>query len=163
MNLKNKVQIILEELDKLVRDHYKEDLISLIVFGSISRGTFREDSDIDLLIIANNLPNGRIKRINHFMPVEEKMESLLKSLELNQMYLSTIIKSPEEAIKGSPLFLDMIEDGIILYDKDNFFKDILNKLKENLQKLGAKRIRVGNIWYWKLKKDYKFGEEIKLL
>jgi hypothetical protein len=97
------------------------------------------------------------------MPVEEKMESLLKSLELNQMYLSTIIKSPEEAIKGSPLFLDMIEDGIILYDKDNFFKDILNKLKENLQKLGAKRIRVGNIWYWKLKKDYQFGEEIKLL
>ena len=163
MNLKNKVQIIIEELNKLVRDHYKDDLISLIVFGSIGRGTFREDSDIDLLIIANNLPNGRIKRINHFMTVEEKMESLLKSLELNQMYLSTIIKSPEEAIKGSPLFLDMIEDGIILYDKDNFFKDILNKLKENLQKLGAKRIRVGNIWYWKLKKDYQFGEEIKLL
>jgi len=163
MNLKNKVQIIIEELNKLVRDHYKDDLISLIVFGSIGRGTFREDSDIDLLIIANNLPNGRIKRINHFMLVEEKMESLLKSLELNQMYLSTIIKSPEEAIKGSPLFLDMIEDGIILYDKDNFFKDILNKLKENLQKLGAKRIRVGNIWYWKLKKDYQFGEEIKLL
>lgn len=163
MNLKNKVQIILEELNKLVRDHYKDDLISLIVFGSIGRGTFREDSDIDLLIIANNLPNGRIKRINHFMTVEEKMESLLKSLELNQMYLSTIIKSPEEAIKGSPLFLDMIEDGIILYDKDNFFKDILNKLKENLLKLGAKRIRVGNIWYWKLKKDYQFGEEIKLL
>jgi len=163
MNLKNKVQIILEELNKLVRNHYKDDLISLIVFGSIGRGTFREDSDIDLLIIANNLPNGRIKRINHFMTVEEKMESLLKSLELNQMYLSTIIKSPEEAIKGSPLFLDMIEDGIILYDKDNFFKDILNKLKENLQKLGAKRIRVGNIWYWKLKKDYQFGEEIKLL
>jgi len=163
MNLKNKVQIILEELNKLVRNHYKDDLISLIVFGSIGRGTFREDSDIDLLIIANNLPNGRIKRINHFMTVEEKMESLLKSLELNQMYLSTIIKSPEEAIKGSPLFLDMIEDGIILYDKDNFFKDILNKLKENLLKLGAKRIRVGNIWYWKLKKDYQFGEEIKLL
>ncbi|GIX41336.1 MAG: hypothetical protein KatS3mg129_1069 [Leptospiraceae bacterium] len=163
MNLKQKVKYILDHLKDITIQYYKENLISLIIFGSVGRGTFREDSDIDILIIANNLPDGRLKRVEQFHSVEIQIENLLNQYNLKQMYLSPIFKTPMEAQKGSPLFLDMIEDSIILYDKNNFFRSILHQLQSNLNKLGAKRIYKGNIWYWNLKQDYKFGEEIKLL
>lgn len=76
--------------------------------------------------------------------------------------ISAIIKSPEEVEKGSPLFLDMVEDARILLDEDGFFSVILEKLKGRLKALGAKRIWKGNAWYWVLKPDFKAGEVFEL-
>jgi hypothetical protein len=73
---------------------------------------------------------------------------------------SPVIKTPEEAEKISILYLDMVEDGIIIYDKDLFFERILSRLSGRLKELGAERIWVGKKWYWRLKKDYRFGEVI---
>jgi len=56
----------------------------------------------------------------------------------------------------------MIEDGIILYDKDNFFHEVLRRLRTRLEELGAEKIRVGKKWYWRLKRDYKFGDVIEI-
>ncbi|MEM3745221.1 MAG: hypothetical protein QW341_05655 [Candidatus Bathyarchaeia archaeon] len=39
---------------------------------------------------------------------------------------SPIMLSPEEASKIRPIYLDMVEDSIILYDKNGFFKSRLN-------------------------------------
>ncbi|MEM2206899.1 MAG: nucleotidyltransferase domain-containing protein, partial [Sulfolobales archaeon] len=33
---------------------------------------------------------------------------------------------------------------------------------EKLKELGAERVRCGRKWYWRLKRDYKFGEVIEL-
>ena len=144
---------------------YGERLISVVVFGSVARETQNFDSDLDLLIIAEGLPQGRMRRIREFEPVEEKIEPFLKFLQQNKginTYLSAIIKSPEEARGGSPLFLDMVEDAKILFDKDGFFEGILEKLKNRLRELGARRIWRGNAWYWDLKPDYKPGDVIEL-
>ena len=56
----------------------------------------------------------------------------------------------------------MAYDAIILYDKNQFFTKILQKLKERLKELGAERVRMGKKWYWVLKKDSKFGDTIEL-
>lgn len=56
----------------------------------------------------------------------------------------------------------MVEDAIILYDKDNFFENILNSLRRRLKELGAERKKLGKKWYWVLKKDYKIGEVIEI-
>jgi hypothetical protein len=39
------------------------------------------------------------------------------------------------------------------YDKADFFKGILEKLRMELNSLHAKRKRVGKKWYWDLKPD----------
>ncbi|MEM2499641.1 MAG: nucleotidyltransferase domain-containing protein, partial [Sulfolobales archaeon] len=75
---------------------------------------------------------------------------------------SPIIKSVSEAKKVSPIYLDMVEDAVVLYDRENFFTNILNNLREKLKELGAERVRCGRKWYWRLKRDYKFGEVIEL-
>jgi len=148
-----------------IRSFYGERLVSVILFGSVAREAQSFDSDLDLLVIAEGLPQGRMKRIREFGSVENKVEPFLKTLQQKEginTYISAIIKSPEEAEKGSPLFLDMVEDAKMLLDRDGFFGAVLERLRKRLKELGSKRIWQGNAWYWDLKPDYKPGDIIEL-
>jgi hypothetical protein len=148
-----------------IRSFYGERLVSVILFGSVAREAQSFDSDLDLLVIAEGLPQGRMKRIREFGSVENKVEPFLKTLQQKEginTYISAIIKSPEEAEKGSPLFLDMVEDAKMLFDRDGFFAAVLERLRKRLKELGSKRIWQGNAWYWDLKPDYKPGDVIEL-
>jgi predicted nucleotidyltransferase len=138
---------------------YGERLVSLAIFGSTGRGTARPDSDVDILIIADPLPNGRMRRVAEFEAVERRVRDLLAG---GMPFLSPIFKTPEEANLGSPLFLDMTEDARILYDRDEFFARRLDRLRERLAQLGSRRIWLGNAWYWDLKPDYNPGEIFEL-
>jgi len=155
---------LLNNMVKIMKEEFKDDLTSVVLYGSVARGDNRNDSDVDLLIIIKNLPkDSMLKRIRLF---ETKVEDKLNLDEYwkNGYYisLSPILKTPEEAEKISPLYLDMAYDAIILYDKNQFFTKILQKLKERLKELGAERVRIGKKWYWVLKKDSKFGDTVEL-
>ena len=76
--------------------------------------------------------------------------------------ISPIFKTVEEVERGSPLFLDMVYDLIVLFDKESFFKNYLNRLEKRLASLGSKRVIRGNAWYWILKPDYVYGDIIEL-
>lgn len=147
-----------------VKSFYGDMLVSFVVFGSVARETYRFDSDIDVLIIAEGLPKGRMKRVTQFLNVEDRIEPFLKSLQKEGINtcISPVFKTPEEAEAGSPLFLDMVEDASILFDRNGFFSKRLVRLRNRLRELGAKRVWKGNAWYWVLKPDYKPGEIIEL-
>ena len=152
---------ILEKLVECLKREFK--LVSVVVYGSVASGTAGRDSDIDILIIAENLPN-RYLRFKMFEKAEKCVEKDLEELRRKgfNLFLSPIIKSVEEARRITPLYLDMVEDAVILYDKNDFFQNILSRLKRRLRELGAKRVWLGKKWYWVLKKDYKFGEVINI-
>lgn len=76
--------------------------------------------------------------------------------------MSPVFKTPDEAVAGSPLFLDMVEDVEIHYDRDKFFEQRLDVLKKRLEDLGARRIWHGNAWYRDLKPDHTPGEVFDL-
>ena len=149
---------LLNRLTSLCKEHYGERLISLAVFGSVGRGTARPDSDIDLLLVIRDLPNGRIARVKEFAAIETTLDMNMQG----RIELSPVFKTPEEIANGSPLFLDMVEDVRMLFDRDDFFKSVLKDLKERLQKLGARRIWQGNVWYWDLKPDYIQGDVFEI-
>lgn len=146
------------------QDYYGERLVSLAVFGSVGRGTPRSDSDMDLLIVAEGLPNGRLKRADEFRSVETKLASQLAEARTVGLAaeLSPIFKTPAEVRQGSLLFLDMTEDARILHDRDNFLREALARFKEQLNRLGARRVWRGNVWFWDLKPDYKPGEVFEI-
>lgn len=77
-------------------------------------------------------------------------------------YISPIIKTPLEAAAGSPIFLDMVDDSVILYDRGEFFKKVLDKLRHRLNELGSKRVFKGSRWYWILKPGLKPGEVFEI-
>lgn len=56
----------------------------------------------------------------------------------------------------------MIEDGLILYDRDGFFQSFLGGFARRLQALGAQGVKRGDSWYWVLKQEYQEGEVFEL-
>ena len=138
--------------------------MTLAVFGSVARGTQRFDSDIDLVLICDSLPAGRIRRMEEFKLVEDRLEPVLLSLEKHGIStsLSPIFKTPEEVQRGSPLFLDLVEDARVLFDRNDFFRGYLDQLRDRLARLGARRVWHGNAWYWDLKPDFKPGDVFEI-
>jgi len=153
-----------ERLLQESRLFYDERLISLVLYGSVARRTMRPDSDIDLLIVADPLPVGRMARMREFDAIERALERDLAAAAKAGVHasLSPVIKTPEEVHYGSPLFLDMTIDARILFDRGGFFAVYLDGLRERLRALGSMRKRLGGGYYWVLKPDWKPGEEITL-
>jgi hypothetical protein len=139
---------------------YGPRLIAAVVYGSVGRGTPRSDSDVDLLIVADPLPVGRMRRVEEFAPVRQALADKIKSLERKGIFtrLSPIFKTPAEVHRGSLIFLDMIDDGRILADPSGFWRKFLRQFRRRLKKLGAKKIYDGDSWYWDLKPDYRPGD-----
>jgi predicted nucleotidyltransferase len=155
---------ILDTVCQVCLAHYGDGLISLAVFGSVARGTMRPDSDVDLLVVVNSLPRGRLARVRDFEAVEAAAAEVLSSAarEGIQTTLSPVLKAPEEVQKGSLLFLDMVDQAVILYDRDRFLRCYLDQLKARLEALGARRVYRRGGYYWLLKPDLKPGEGITL-
>lgn len=143
---------------------YGERLVSVVLFGSVGRGTSNPQSDIDLLIVAERLPKGRMQRVQEFGCIEQALQPLLSELSSIECHveLSPVFKSPEELMQGTPLMLDMVEDARILYDPSDFFGKALARLSNRLKQLRAKRVWRGNAWWWDLKPDYRSGEVFEI-
>ncbi|MEJ2779477.1 nucleotidyltransferase domain-containing protein [Stygiolobus sp. CP850M] len=153
---------LLEKLTKLLQEEFQDKLISVVLYGSIARGDNRKDSDIDLLLVIKDLPKTITERVILFDKVERKLDDDIMRLMDEGYYVtfSPILKTPEEAMRFSPIYMDMTEDAIILYDRNGFFRKVLEKTKKRLKELGFERVWLSKkSWYWR-KRDYKFGEII---
>jgi predicted nucleotidyltransferase len=153
---------VLSALRRSCEEVYGERLTTVAVFGSAGRGTARPDSDLDLLLVAEPLPDGRMRRVDEFAAVEKRLSDLLAPEAGAAPLLSPVLKTPAEVGHGSPLFLDMTEDARILFDRRSFFARELDRLRKRLADLGARRVWLGNAWYWDLKPDYRPGEVFEL-
>jgi uncharacterized protein len=162
--LARRVDLLVADVAQRVQQHYGPRLVSLVVFGSMGRGTPRPDSDLDLLIVADGLPRGRRARVEEFEVIERAVAPRLvaERREGFPIELSPVFKTPDEVLAGSPLFLDMVDDAKVLFDRDGFFAGALSRLRERLARLGARRIWRGNAWYWDLKPDYRPGDVFQL-
>lgn len=169
---------LIKNLDKISQERYVKVLCdafhllshslritSMALYGTVARGTARDNSDIDMLVISNDFSGSIGRRIDLLLQVEKGLEDELSWLRRHGIYtgFSFYPLTEEEASRKPLLFLDMTEDAIILYDKDRFLERVLTELKAELLRIGARRIFVGEEkWYWDLKPDYRFEEEIIL-
>ncbi|MBC7091185.1 MAG: nucleotidyltransferase domain-containing protein [Nitrososphaeria archaeon] len=143
---------------------FRDQIISIVLYGSYARAEPKPYSDIDLLIVVRELPEDRMKLHALLDNVEENLKELYSMLEEKgyKPILSPIILDIDGASKIRPLYLDIIFDAKILYDEKDFIKNVFEKLRRRLETLNAERKRLGNLWYVILKKDYRFGEVIEI-
>jgi hypothetical protein len=133
------------------------------VYGSVGRGTPRSTSDIDVLLVVDPLPDGRIARVEEFAGVDRLMAAALAEARAQgvETELSPVFKTPAELAAGSPLLLDMTEDARILIDRGEL-EQALATLRTRLAAQGARRVVRGNAWFWDLKPDYRPGDTFAL-
>jgi len=141
---------------KKIVDCYKaylgNRLISLVLFGSHARGDAKETSDYDLFIIAQELPPRPFQRVLFIRgPLKGQY----------QERFCIIAKTPKEVLKDfPPLFLDLGLDGIILFDKNDFFKKLQVKIRDIIRQAGLQRKRDNGEFYWEWQTPPKKGWEI---
>lgn len=155
---------IVAALPEAVRQVYGERLLSLVLFGSVARGTAKPTSDIDLLLVATTLPSGRFDRVSEFEAVEKRLETPLREARLAGVHtvLSPLFKTPGEMAEGSFVFLDMPAEGRILHDPSGYVADYFQRLEQRLQAQGARRIEKNGGHYWLLAPDLPPGTPIPL-
>jgi len=158
---------LIERYCEILYDRYRDRLVSVALFGSIARGNWDKDSDIDLIVVLEGWQNTPVwKRI-------EELQGLRRTLSGTSEFKNAIDKgfTPNiqhypidfyEASKFHRIYIDASLDAIILYDKQDFLQSLLNKLRVKLEQQGARRVATpGKGYYWILK-DVKLGEVFAL-
>jgi hypothetical protein len=150
MNLSNSIN--LKNVVDCYKDYLGDHLISIVLFGSQARGDAKEGSDYDLFIVADGLPPKPFKRVLFIRsPLEGQFPEKF----------CIIAKTPKEVMTDFPsLFLDLALDGIILFDKDDFFKKLKNRVRQIIQQAGLQRKMEKGKIYWAWQNPPQKGWEI---
>lgn len=110
------------------------DLISIILFGSSTRGNFEKESDIDVLIV--------VKEYN-----EPVCKEYWRQIKKNGYQMIGIPIDPifaeEKALKDftSSFYLDVIADGIVIYGKDVLDRTVFKQY--NISPIITGGVRIG--------------------
>jgi len=160
------VRDLLDEFVARVRESLSDSVVSIILYGSVARGNATVDSDIDVLVVLEEAPSVYHERLRPFMPVLRQLRARPGSGVANagntQAPISLLVLSRAEANQNRPLYLDMLDDARMLFDRDGFFARRLDILRGRLEELGARKLRRGDRWYWDLKPDLKPDEVLVL-
>ena len=142
----------LERVVDCYREFLGKNLISIVLFGSQARGEAKETSDYDLFIVARDLPARPFKRVLFIRsPLRGQFEEKL----------CLIAKTPEEVLQDfPPLFLDLGVDGIILFDRDDFFKNLQGRIREIVRESRLRRMKSDREAYWEWEIPPRKGWEI---
>ncbi|MBI4745910.1 MAG: HEPN domain-containing protein [Deltaproteobacteria bacterium] len=96
---------------------------SAAIYGSSARGTQTRDSDLDLLLISEDVNPRRHRRGNTIAMIKEKL-----ALDIP---LDILLLTPAECLSNfrnhNPLFLDITVEGQVLLDEDNFLKSLMEE------------------------------------
>ncbi len=149
-------------LPMALRQRYGNGLRSVAVFGSIGRGSANVDSDMDVLVVGD-FQGDMAFRIDELSDVEFSGETEREITWLRthgvRCHISWFPLTYEEALGFRPIYLDMTEDAMIIYDVDGLLTKILTRLRGTLKQKSAKRMWLDKArWYWTLGPD--FGSEM---
>ena len=163
-HLADALREVAREYGRALEETLGERLVSVVLYGSVGRGEAGETSDVDLLVVAERLPQGRFRRQEVLEPADQRVDALLEELAGQGVHtgVSVILKTPAEAKRLVPLYLDMVEDAVLLVDRGGFFAATLDRLRQSLARLGSRRHRLGRFRYWELKPDLRPGETFSL-
>lgn len=132
---------VLEDVLDRAHQLLGDTLASLVLFGSRARGSSHLDSDFDLLIVAQYLPDEAGRRelaldiaevgFDYGLPVQV----ILASTEETQGAVNT----------GAPLMFEIHDAYRVIYDKDDFFRNLVNNFTGLLETWQVRKIK-DRVW-----------------
>ncbi|RLG93677.1 hypothetical protein DRO37_07640 [Candidatus Bathyarchaeota archaeon] len=112
--------------DRVLKD-LGDRINAIVVYGSVARGEYRDDSDIDVLIVGSDKEiKSKVSEISYEIDYENNFETFITPVYYTREEIEHRVKV------GSPFIYEVLKDGVVLYD-DGTFKGIREKM------LGARR------------------------
>ena len=165
MNLKyENYKKFLNILIEMLKNKANDGLLSVVLYGSVARGKAKPESDIDLLILYEK-EKIDLNKIFPKIIIEARETNEYKKLWENGIYaeVSPYLVTIEELKENPLILLDIMEEGIVLFDKDECFKSLMEKFKEKIKELGSRKVFLPDgSYYWELKPDWKPGEIVEI-
>src|SRR3989337_1656094 len=100
-------------------------IISAVIYGSWAKGTQTADSDIDILLVSDEIDPRKNKR--------GKDVARIKGFLSIGIPLDILLLTPDETASNfknhNPLFLDIAVEGTILIDSDDFLQNLIEETK----------------------------------
>jgi len=148
---------------EILHELYGSDLRSIVLMGSVARGDWDEDSDIDLLIVVDSWDQKPLwNRLRELRACVRKLRATSEfERALNQDLAATIQHYPmsrSEASEFHRIYIDACIDSLILFDMDEFIYQSLARMRQKLVEHGARRIQLPEGRYYWILKDIKAGE-----
>ncbi len=155
--LQSEYRELAAEYAQLVRQHFGDRLCSICFFGSAVRGGASPESDLDALIVVNDLPQDVGLRVRETAPIHEAVRrtEAYRGLRMKGRsgFISDIYLTPVETRSHPPILLDIADHGELVYDRGGVLEAELKKIRERLVELGARKVAAKKGYYWILKPD----------
>ncbi|PXF61841.1 MAG: hypothetical protein C4B59_01015 [Candidatus Methanogaster sp.] len=110
----------IQTLIEIIKNTVRQDVVSIILFGSAAKGYLNKESDIDLLIV--------VKKYNE--PIYKECWKQIKKEGYQMLGIPIdLIFAEEKALTEvtSPFYLDVIADGKVIYGKDVLDKTVFER------------------------------------
>ena len=109
--LKLKESETLEKFRERVLKELKDRVYSIVVYGSLARGEYTKDSDIDILVIGKDRKDWkRISEIAYEIDFENGFRTLITTIFLTKDEFEYRLKV------GDPFISNVLKEGVALYD-----------------------------------------------
>jgi predicted nucleotidyltransferase len=133
---------ILAFVDKITLNRH---ILGIILFGSVAKRAFTRFSDIDIAVITDSDFLDCLDYLNkEIKGIEDYQDRLIK--KGLSLYINPLIITKKDIQKLNPIYFDIVDDGIVLYQRENTVANFF----ESLEKIKHKRINTasGQILTW---------------
>lgn len=141
-------QKLLDVFKKEIDKKLGNKILSMIIFGSVSRGQAKGSSDIDIFTFFDDF---KIKRSE----LNNILTSIILNLRKTDEYIKLVDKkiypeiypfliSKSKANDYLWVFFDATKESKIIIDIDGFAKNLIKDIKNKIENLGGKRVKLGN-------------------
>jgi predicted nucleotidyltransferase len=149
---------------KKLENNMKNNLLSVVLYGSVARGTAQRESDVDLLILyrKGDFDTGEAYAVS---AIESRKSREYQTLFEKGIYgeISPLFVTQEELSSNPLILLDIMEEGIILSERNQCFTKMIKKMRKEIKKMGSRKVTLPDgSWYWELKPGWKPGEIIEV-
>ncbi len=103
----------------------------ILLFGSVANEKFTKFSDTDILIVTDN---AGISNFNNIEEIINSIESYRKHL-INSGFnlrISPLLLNHNELLNFRPIYIDFLENGVILFERNEVLNNFLNSIKANV-------------------------------
>jgi len=165
------MRVSMRRLAELFLAEFRDELISLVVYGSAATGSFETGvSDLDLFYV---LADGTREVWQRESRVFRAFRSTWEYVSCDRYFkaqgsygypeVTAAWLSETNSKVFQPIYLDMLRQRVVLLDRREFFEGVMRKLEVALRNLGTVRIEHADGTYgWVLKPDLAPGELVEV-